>query len=397
MSGEEERGRWPAATHAREFARGRKPDAPEPFPHAGLVEDPEVRELLSHLADHYDPRAKPDMPPSVEETRLYQMLLGRASTETMQTAVREGRDSTLSYLVGDPGMTADVSGLKAIEAIEGVLDKEAPIVYIKGEPGSGKTNIALLLGQLWTRIQQRHDEEYEVASNIASLRAQDRWIERYTELEEWAKEYVEEMEDGGETLRDGAPRKLYILDEASSHAAGIGEDGFKAGTLLGPLVKKIRKGNCGLIIIGHDGKDVHPAVRVLAKVVERYVEDVKRATLYHGIRNRQGQDRIVSLDGVPQTDWQYDDKESTRFVWDDEEEDREERIEEAAREAAQDAHEESRKVIAGQLAHLSAEGQLSLSQADIGDLCGFTQSHVSRLKRKFEKGTLSTEGSGLDL
>jgi hypothetical protein len=384
---------WEAALEAREWVRGRKPDEPEPHSHAGLVDDEQVRDLLSHLANHYNPRAvDADMPANVEDTRLWNLLLSTASTETVQAAVREGRSSTLSFGVGDPARRSDVSGIKAIQQIEGVMDKEAPIVYLAGEPGSGKTNFALLLAQIWSRIQEREGRSYQLASNIRTWEEQDSWIERFSRLEEWATEYVEDLPDGGSTLRDGAPRKLYVFDEASSHAMGIGEQGYQTAMLLGPLVKKIRKGNAGLIIIGHDGKDVAPAVRVLAVFIRRYVENIKRATLYRNIRNRQGEDKIVDVRGVPQTDFTYDDKEATRFVW-DLDGDLDDEVLDAAADLAEDAIEDDRRRVAAQL---YLNDSLDASQTDIARAMGdYSQSWVSRAVDAYQRGELSTDGDGM--
>jgi energy-coupling factor transporter ATP-binding protein EcfA2 len=285
-----------------------------------------------------------------------------------------------------------VSGIKAIQQIEGVMDKEAPIVYLAGEPGSGKTNFALLLAQIWSRIQERESRSYQLASNIRTWEEQDDWIERFSRLEEWATEYVEDLPDGGSTLRDGAPRKLYIFDEASSHAMGIGEQGYQTAMLLGPLVKKIRKGNAGLIIIGHDGKDVAPAVRVLATFVRRYVENKKRATLYRNIRNRQGEDKIVDVSGVPVTDFSYDDKEATRFVW-DLDGDLDDEVLDAAADLAEDAIEDDRRRVAAQL---YLNDSLDASQTDIARAMGdYSQSWVSRAVDAYQNGELSTDGEGM--
>ena len=381
---------WRAALHSREHVRGNKKHTPETYPHAGLVSDDRTRELLSHLADHYDPgECDREMPARVTETRLWQSILGRSSTETLTGAVRESNGSTMSYFVGSPGSEADISGIKAIQKLRDIIGVEAPIIYIKGEPGSGKTNIALLLGQLWEREQ---DGETEIASNIRSLQRQDRWIERYSELEQWAQQGVKELPDGGTTLKSDAPRRLYIFDEASSHAHGSGTEGYNAATLLGPLVKKIRKGNAGLIIIGHDGKDVAPSVRVLAKVVERYVENKKRATVYHSIRERQGVDEIVSLSGVPQTDWSYDDKEATRFIWDLK--DPEQETQDAARELADEMVESEHKRLA---AEMFLSDQHSLSQREIGRLIGdYSQSWVSRAVDDHKKSVKSQDGTGTE-
>jgi len=382
----------PAAAHLREAARGHKPEEVESFKHVGLSDDETVRALLSHLAAHYQPRAADrPMPADVTETKLWQILVGKESTETLTRAIREGRLDQMSYAVGDPAVRSDVSGLKAVERIERIMDKEASILYIYGEPGSGKTNIALLLAQVWGRLQDRHSEKWELASNIRSFKAQNAWIERYSELESWAKEYVDEGDDGQDTLVDDAPRKLYIFDEASSHAVGIGEKGFKAGTLLGPLVKTIRKGNCGIIIIGHDGNDVHPAVRELAQVCERYVGNKKRASFYQSIRRRKNDNLIVDVKGVPQTDYQYDDKEDTRFVWDIDESDPDDDF---GPEEVESILSEKERVTA---AKMDLDDSIEATQTDIGSLFGRTQSWVSNQRDAYQKGELSQDGDGMEI
>jgi len=383
----------PAAAHLREAARGQKPEPVESHSHVGLADDETVRALLSHLAAHYQPReCDREMPARVEETDLWQILVGKESTETLTRAIRDSRLDQLSFAVGDPAARADVSGLKAIESIEEIMDREAPILYIYGEPGSGKTNISLLLAQVWVRLQERRGLDYELASNIRTLRAQDAWIETYSALEAWAKEFVEALPEGGETLADDAPRKLYIFDEASSHALGSGEQGYQTGQLLGPLVKTIRKGNCGLIIIGHDGKDVHPAVRELAKVCQRYVENQKRASFYHTIRNREPDEKIVDVHGVPLTDYEYDDKEDTRFRWDVG--DGEDAALDAARELAEDMVQRERRRLAAEL-YLS--DALDVNQGEIGRAFGHDQSWVSRAVDAYQRGDLPQDGEGMGM
>ena len=393
MSDSSDRDRLPAAAHLREAVRGHKPESVESHTHVGLADDQTVRRLLSHLAAHYDPReSNRDMPADVENTKLWQMLVGKESTETLTRAISEGRLDQMSFAVGDPGARADVSGLKAIDAIEEIMDREAPILYIYGEPGSGKTNISLLLAQVWTRLQDRRSEDWELASNIRTFKAQDAWIERYSELEKWAKEHVDPLPEGGSTLADDAPRKLFIFDEASSHAVGSGEKGFKTGQLLGPLVRTIRKGNCGLIIIGHDGKDVHPAVRELAHVCRRYVKNYKRATFYRSIRNRRPHDQIVDVRGVPETDYQYDDKEDTRFVWDVDQADGEsDGVDVETVESILSDHE--RKIAA----KMALDDDIEANQTGIAGIFGRTQSWVSRQVQAYQRGDLPQDDDGMGM
>ncbi len=62
-----------------------------------------------------------------------------------------------------------------------------------------------------------------------------------------------------------------------------------------------------LIIIGHDGRDVHPLVRELGVCVHK--EGLKEATFYEDVRNRKGVNPIFSVSGIPETDCAPDDKE----------------------------------------------------------------------------------------
>jgi hypothetical protein len=62
------------------------------------------------------------------------------------------------------------------------------------------------------------------------LQEKDEWIPSYPDLMDWMKQDEEAVLNGGGT------RKLFIFDEASSHASGRGKDGYQAGQKLGPMV-----------------------------------------------------------------------------------------------------------------------------------------------------------------
>lgn len=301
--------KWQVSAETREFTRGNKPEHPEAHRHAGLIGDDRLRRTLTAMATHYDP-AHGD-PAQVENTALYKMMLRNGATETLTRAIHGNQHQTQSYFVGDPGARSDISGLRAIHGLTDMIVRAAPIVYIFGEPGSGKTNFSLLLAQLW----KREYEDAEIATNIRTLEQSDRWIPNYGALRSWLDENTTSIDGGGETRADDANPRLFIFDEASSHASGRGKSGAEAGAKLGPLVYKIRKANAGLIIIGHDGRDVHPSVRTLATVIQRYRGEVKRASIYEDVKDREGRGKIMELSGIPQTDWTYDDGEATSWSW----------------------------------------------------------------------------------
>ena len=392
-----EKEKWMASAEVREWTRGNKPQQPEEVhSHVGLVGDDRVRDLLSTLAQHYDPDVAAelageeieaaDMPPRIEQTQLYRMLLQREGTETLTRAIHQGETQTQSFAVGDPAAQSDISGIGAIQELTDMLTTSAPIFYIFGEPGSGKTNFALLLAQLWAR----EHPDGELGSNIRTWEEADEWHPSYGHLRRWLDEQTKELPEGGITRREDANPRLFVFDEASSHASGRGKAGAEAGKKLGPLVYKIRKANAGLIIIGHDGKDVHPAVRMLATVVQRNRGELKRADLYEDVKDREGRGKIVSLTGIPQTDYTYDDGEATSWSWDDlEDADDQQLTREQAQELAEDMHEQHLRRLAYTLA---TADWVEMTQREIGQTLGlaqrgepYSQQWVQKWKQHYEK------------
>lgn len=387
--------KWLAAASMREWTQGRgATDPDEVHPHVGLVDDQDVRRLLSTLAEHYSPEAAArsagddyspeDFPARVEQTKLWRTLLRRHATETGTKAVRSGDTQTQSYFVGDPGQRADVSGMQAIETIRDLVDRPAPILYIFGAPGSGKTNVGLLLAEVWSRV---HDDGL-LASNIRSWQEQDDWLPTYGALRAWLGEATEDI-DGGTTRREDARPRLFVFDEASSHASGRGGQGLETGKKLGPLVYQIRKSRAGLVIIGHDGRDVHPAVRTLATVVQKPRQEVKRATLWEDVKDREGRGLIDRLTGIPETSFTYDDGEATSWSWAEVEDEDDDRLTlDQAESMAEDMVEDEQRRLA---AALSAADWLDLSNSEIGQVIGlaargepYDRTWVSKWKRRIE-------------
>lgn len=386
----EKREKWMAAAEAREAIRGNKPERIEAYSHAGMVGDGTVRQLLSKLKEHYDPHRAAEihglepeeMPATVEQADLFDRLVRTEGTETLTRGIHQGDVQMQSFAVGDPSSRSDISGIKAISRLEEIVGRKAPILYIFGEPGSGKTNFAMLLSQLWKRSID--EDEAEIGSNIATWEEADEWLPRYGALTDWLGEQTETMESGGITQTEDAVPRLFVFDEASSHASGRGKSGAEAGEKLGPLVYKIRKARCGIIIIGHDGRDVHPAVRELSTVVRRYRGKLKEATVYESIKNREGVGQIASLNGIPETDCTYDDKEATSWSWAEapEQDQIEQQALEMAEEMAEEMVDEEKRRLAAQLDHYEP---LDLDQSKIGQaLGGLSQGWVSKWSNRYE-------------
>jgi hypothetical protein len=324
------------AAQFREYQEGHGQRSPDVHDHTGLVRDERVSRYLAVLSEVYDPAEHAEkaeaLPGRAQELALVRRIRQTAGTETAREALAGGDMPTLKHLTGDAGQRADVSGLKAIDQLQEIVDGPAPMFYVWAEPGTGKTNFALLLAQLWKR-QQTGDAL--VGSNIRTLRETDPWIDgagesrdgwlsSFGELEEW-------IQQDGDPLKNEQRPKLFIFDEASSSASGGGSDGYQTKQKMGPLAYKIRKYGGALIVIGHDGKDVHPLIRELGKAVHK--ESKKAATFYDDVKNRRGVGEYLAVEGIPPTDYRYDDKEPTAWSWEAHEED-----EMAPDEAAEDVH-----------------------------------------------------------
>jgi hypothetical protein len=301
----------------REHIEGYHERDPDAYPHTGTIRDGGLSRFVAVVEQEYDPArecADPGrMPGSADDLQMVQNVRRMEATEHGRRALKDGDMGTLQHQQGDTNQRADVSGMQAIGTLKSFMTGPAPMFYEWAEPGTGKTNFALLLGQLW----KRQFANGLVASNVRTLKETDNWedtqgVERdgwlasFGELEEW-------MQQDGDPVDNEQTPKLFIFDEASSNAGGGGSDGYQTKQKMGPMAYKIRKYGGSLIVIGHDGKDVHPLIREMGVCVHK--EDLKRATFYEDVKNRSGVGELASVEGIPETDWRYDDKEATAWSW----------------------------------------------------------------------------------
>jgi len=320
----DEQALFTAATF-REWADDRQERDADVESWTGLVRDEQISRQLAIREMHHDPESweRPDLAPAAADGVAKNARIIRAeATDVARQALENGDMPTLKHMTGDTNQRADVSGIKAMGHVDDLVTSAASIIYIYAPPGTGKTDFGCLGGQRW----KHHHPNGIVASNIRTLEETDDWVDSegrvrggwisdYGALDEWIRQ-------DGEPTENAQTPKLFIFDEASSHADGSGKEGYETRKKLGPLVYKIRKHGGNLVIIGHDGGDVHPAVREQAMVVEK--ESKKRATIYTNIRNRNPTGKVAELDGVPPTDWRYDTSEPTSWSWEDNREDDEE-------------------------------------------------------------------------
>ncbi|AAV47216.1 unknown [Haloarcula marismortui ATCC 43049] len=137
----------------REYQDGygqRDPD--EVHQHAGIVRDEKLSRYLSILETHYDPRHcdRPEkMPGQAKDLSHVREIVRIEGTETARRAMANGDMQSLKHFTGDAGQRADISGIKAIDQLRAQMTGPAPMFYEWAEPGTGKSNFACLLGQLW--------------------------------------------------------------------------------------------------------------------------------------------------------------------------------------------------------------------------------------------------------
>jgi len=285
---------------------------PDAHVHSGIVRDPRVSRYLSLLDEHYDPEDD-DLPGRAQDLKEVQRMRAIAATETGRAAMENGDMPSLKHLTGQRDQQADVSGMKAIQKIDQIIESPAPVIVILGEMGAGKTNFAGLVGQ---RASHLLDVEH-VASNIRTLRETTEWVDDDGELRDgYISSFgtmAEWVQQDGDPLDRPQSQKLFIGDEFSSVADGTGKSGYLARKKMGPLVFKIRKYNGMLVYIAHDESSIHPLLWRVGVIIKKTSK--KTAVVADKITNGELADVQFEIDGVPPTDWRYNDSDPSPWSW----------------------------------------------------------------------------------
>ncbi|MWV63299.1 hypothetical protein GRS48_00425 [Halorubrum sp. JWXQ-INN 858] len=300
----------------REHQDGHGVRDPDAHGHTGVVRDPRVSRYLSVVAENYDPMAANEpgrMPGTYDGLDEVDEIRAIAATETARTALDAGDMPTLKHLTGDQNERADISGMKAIQKIDQIITSPAPVIVILGEMGTGKTDLAGLVGQ-----RARHLLGVDqVASNIPTLKETDEWIDAdgdarsgfvpdFQTMDAWVKQ-------DGDPLHNDQSRKLFIGDEFSSVGSGGGKSGYLMRQKMGPLVFKIRKYDGLLIYVAHDESSIHPLLWRLGVIIKKTSK--KQAIVADKIKSGEVRDERFRIDGIPQTDWRYNTKDPAVWSW----------------------------------------------------------------------------------
>ncbi|RQG87028.1 hypothetical protein EA462_15410 [Natrarchaeobius halalkaliphilus] len=284
--------------------------------HTGIVRDELVSRFLSIQAENYDPLEADEpgrMPGEADTLEESREILAIGGTETARSALENGDMPTLKHLTGDQQERADISGLKAIQQVDEIIEDPAPVIVIIGDMGTGKTDLACLLAQ-----RAKHLLGIEkVASNVPTLRETNQWVDEdgetrdgfvpnWRSMEQW-------VQQDGDPLEDDQRGKLFIGDEFSSGGDGTGKSGYLMRKKMGPLVFKIRKYDGMLIYVAHDESSIHPLLWRVGYVIKK--ESKKRATVADKIKSGEVRDVQFEIDGIPATDWRYNTKDPAVWSW----------------------------------------------------------------------------------
>jgi hypothetical protein len=291
--------------------------------------DARIVRLLARLKMNYDPTHANNLPENVEDTYLYELLLNLVENQTAMRYAKNGNISGMKAIAGSQydNNDIDTNAWQAAHVLTDILwepsDRDAMlnmIVYgpsntISGSSntGAGKTDFSYSVVDGGRKAYARVGKTLQVCTNNTS--DPFKTVEKWSEAHEWM------------TGTDGP--KVLLLDEA---AQGLMYSDMTAGKVLGKVMNLMRKYNCHLILIAHDGKDI--ALNIRRKAVFARKEGKKKAILGNKLdEDDSGEVHIknveYTLENVPATEIEYDSiDDKGAFEWDiDEDDDDDESVE----------------------------------------------------------------------
>ncbi|WGI16947.1 AAA family ATPase [Methanonatronarchaeum sp. AMET-Sl] len=271
--------------------------------HMGLVQNKKTLDLLSYLSHNWQKihreseKVEKELPLEFMDSELAISIIRKEATSLLNKAVIDGNISVMKRVSGRKTRGRDISGIKTLRKIERKMDQPVWICYVYGKMGTGKTDLALLLAELW----KSNGHGREIGSNIKSFKEKERYIDNFQALKTW--------------LSSNKKEKIFVFDEASSHVSGYGSDSYDTTKYFSKLLKKFRKHKGHLIIIGHTGKDVHPEIRRLSS--DKIKKLTKKDAVFCKDIGPDGEPMEIELKikGIPKTNYTFDTYESTGWRW----------------------------------------------------------------------------------
>jgi len=362
----------PVEAEFREYALGNLPDQKhrDVHPIVGLIPNADVRQYVMFAAETYDPDDPmydgKDMPRDFWSTKYAQEIKRKYGTEVGTEALRTGNITQLSYFSGLVGYQKDVSGMQTLMQLQQLIEN-APvfIAYIYGLMGSGKSNFALLLLEVFASVYGE-DNVYRCA-NITS-ESIDEEITSYTRM-------VEILEDRRERIQNGESldELVMLIDEAAQLFSGSGKDQHRAKQLA-KILKLARKSAANVILIGQDGKDIGPSLRALCTAfIEK--QSQKKAVFWQDVMNRQGVGEMMRLEGVPETSLDWSTWDEGEFEFPDNDGDDSGITEEDIRELEREHEREMMAIL-----HETTD----MTHPEIAELYDVSEKTSRRAKKKYE-------------
>lgn len=288
-----------AAAQGREFLRnaldGKSNEYIREF--AGLIDDPEVLDLLNYYCGVYADHGE-----NFLDERVAELLIRNSATRMTDRAFREGNVSQLQGMVGLTDRSRD--GGELVERVAARLANEGAIGLVFGSPGSGKTAITTDTAMTWK------------ARTGGTIIGNTDW--------DGFDEHVTSDVDLLEAMANTRGQVLAVLDEIAQDLSGFGE-GNKAAEQFSDDLLFVRKRRSEF--------GPHPmkgSVLMVAHTRTKTAKEFRRIATF-GIekpkRNDPGFARLLDSDGgkdvweeldefkgITDSSWNYDEYDPSEFA-----------------------------------------------------------------------------------
>lgn len=335
------------------------PDDLQSIRQAGVLPE-RVSRVLAQIENDYDPNFGENIegidpneyPSRAEYTEKYQKIITKWTSRVLSKAVHQGNDRLINRFIGVVESETSIDGIQVMIRFIRWVSREAGVTYLAGHMGTGKTDFGLLMLEIFHKNLSDSKRGVKVATNIKSVSENHDFVE-----------FIDNQPDLIQWLENETGYKLFLFDEASSHASGYSGDAKNVTSQFRSMIRLIRKNDGSMTIIGHDGKDLHPTIRELADYVEK--QGKKESAVFESVSDREGESKKFDITQIPQTNLYYDTKEASTWNW------------------ATDSESEKKgsEIIMGEI-YVNED---NMTQKDVAEYFDVSQSKVSESARKYRE------------